>query len=156
MGHLLLEESAGTSGEISWRRNGEGMQRSALATVVGRARMACPAARCRREHRLGTGGRQVKRREGESFFFFFFLSVPSVCYLLLCAHPERKDGHCAPVSSARMDARCHSLLPSQRTGGLTLPIGVESPKMTLRGIVLWIGLRGRGRSVGALRRVTSA
>lgn len=76
--------------------NGEGMKRSAVATVAGRACMACPAAKHRREYRLGTGGKQGKRRQGKSCFF---LRVPSVWYLLLCVNPERKDGHSAPVSS---------------------------------------------------------
>lgn len=88
---LLLGPVAKSPGE----RNGEGMQRSILATVVERACMACPAAKCRRQCRLGTGGRQIKRGQGESCFF---LRVPFVRYLLLCAHPERKDGHSASVS----------------------------------------------------------
>lgn len=120
-------------------RKGEGMQRNILATVVERACMACPAVKCRRQCRLGTGGRQVKRRQGESCFF---LRVPFVWYLLPSAHPERRDGHSAPVSSAQMDVWCHSLLLSQRTGGLSLAIGVESPKMALRGVLLWAGWEG--------------
>lgn len=68
-----------------------------------------PAQQLNVKESIDQGLEEDRSREGKGKAVFF-LRVPFVWYLLLCAHPERKDGHSAPVSSAQMDAQCHSLL----------------------------------------------
>lgn len=121
------------------------MQRNILTTVVERACMACPAAKCRRECGVVTGGKRSGEGEGKLFLSSGCLLF-GICF---CVCLQRGRMGVLP-SLAQMDAQCHSLLPSQRTGDLSLTIRVESPKMAERSSPLD---RLRGRGVGALSRV---
>lgn len=79
------------SGEVScgekwWRDAKECSVHSGWKGMYG-----LPAAKCRKECRLGTGGGQVKRRQGKSFFFIFFFLI-SRCLLFgicCCVHIQR-------------------------------------------------------------------